>query len=96
MTKYVSREDFEDTLVYYREPLDALKRKDIRGINDELVAICEAEATKLYRLAWRMVRHGCSEESVRKCREEAEALHMLSFPWQVLNPFNVWTYAFQC
>ena len=32
------------------------------------------EATKLYRLAWRMEAHGCSKESIAKCREEARHL----------------------
>lgn len=35
----------------------------------------EKEATKLYRLAWRMKAHGCSKESIDKCREEARLLH---------------------
>ena len=94
-TKYVSVEDFEDTKVYYMVAADALKRDDIRAINDLLSEKCEAEATKLFRLAWKMKAHGCSPESISKCREEASRLHMNHFPWQVLNPFNVWTYAFK-
>ena len=35
----------------------------------------QEEANKLYRLAWRMEAHGCSKDSVDKCREEARLLH---------------------
>ena len=94
-TKWISVEDFEDTKVYYMVPKDAMWRSDMREINSLLVEKCEAEATKLYRLAWRMKAHGCSPESIAKCREEANSLHMNAYPWQVLNPFNVWTYAFK-
>ena len=94
-TKYISVEDFEDTKVYYMQAADAMKRNDMRELNDLLSEKCEAEATKLYRLAWRMVKHGCSQQSINNCREEADRLHMNHFPWQVLNPFNVWTYAFK-
>ena len=94
-TKYISTEDFEDTLIYYAKPTDALKRPDIRALNDALAEKCEQEATKLYRLARKMSAKGCSPQNVQKCREEANALHMNNFPWQILNPFTVWSYAFQ-
>lgn len=93
--RYESHEDFEDTKVYYRPKQDALKRRDIRMINDDLREICQNEANKLYRLAWKMQEHGCKPENVQKCRSEAEWLNNTGFPWDVLNPFTVWEYAFQ-
>lgn len=42
---------------------------------DKAEQIAHKEATKLYRLAWRMTEHNCSEEAIRKCREEARTLH---------------------
>jgi hypothetical protein len=70
-------------------------RKDIRAIREKLCEISEAEATKLYRLAWRMEEHGCSAENVAKVREEARELHMNAYPERLLDPFRVWAYAFK-
>ena len=47
-------------------------RKDLREIREELEQKAEKEAYKLYRLAWRAVRHGCTAETVAKIREEAD------------------------
>lgn len=62
-------------------------------------ATAQAEATKLYRLAWRMEAHGCSKESVDKCREEARYLHnsMDANPAWFLNWFTAhkFVYAFK-
>ena len=76
----------------------ATKRMDIREIEHLLDDKCSKEATKLYRLAWRMIGHGCSKESVEKCRSEARALDPVGGMnrWDVLNPFVVWEYAWKC
>lgn len=74
---------------------DGIFRQDIQQIRDELCEIAEKEATYLYRLAWRMIRHNCAPEHVQKCREEAHWLHMCGNPGELLNPFHVWEYAFK-
>lgn len=66
-----------------------------RNMRQELVDIAEAEATKLYRLAWRMQAHGCNPENVRKCREEANTLHMTGYPERLITYFHNWNYAFR-
>lgn len=71
-------------------------RRDLLRIRDELCAIAEAEATKLFRLAWRMAEHGCSPENIAKCREEARQLHMTAYPERLLQSDIVWQYAFKC
>lgn len=70
-------------------------RRDIRAIREQLCEIAEAEATKLYRLAWRMEEHGCSAANVAKVREEAWELHMTAYPERLLDPFRAWSYAFK-
>lgn len=52
----------------------------IDEIRCELKDIAEKEATYLYRLAWRCIRHGVSEKTVREIREEAYELHTCSYP----------------
>ena len=74
---------------------DGIFRRDIAEIHENLCAIAEAEATYLYRLAWRMVAHGCDPAHVQKCREEANWLHMCGNPGELLNPFHRWEYAFR-
>lgn len=71
-------------------------RKDLLRIRDELCAIAEAEATKLFRLAWRMEAHGCAPENVEECRNEARKLHMTAYPERLLCSDIVWKYAFKC
>ena len=70
-------------------------RKDLRNIRDELTEIAEKEATKLYRLAWRMQSHGCKPENIRKCREEASSLHMTGYPERLIAWETSWKYAFK-
>ena len=70
-------------------------RHDLREIRDQLCEIAEKEATRLYRLAWRMTAHGCDPKNIEKCRDEARELHMCSYPERLLDPFHVWTYAFK-
>lgn len=70
-------------------------RPDIQAIRDNLCEIAEAEATYLYRMAWRMVRHNCDPAHVWKVREEANWLHMCGNPAELLNPFHTWEYAFK-
>lgn len=69
--------------------------KELENIRYQLIEISEREATKLYRLAWRMVKHNCSAESVRKCREEANELHLNAYPERMLDQFKTWEYAFK-
>ena len=83
--------------VYKTRKIRATKRSDMSDIEHALDEKLEQEATKLYRLAWKMIRHGCSKESVEACRNEARALHRVGGmnAWDVLNPFVVWEYAFK-
>lgn len=71
------------------------ERADLRRIRNELREIAEKEATYLYRLAWRMQKHGCSAESIRKVREEANALHMTGYPERLIDGSVKWEYAFK-
>lgn len=70
-------------------------RNDLRAIKSQLQEIAEAEATYLYRLAWRMTAHGCNPTNIRKVREEANELHMIGYPERLLDPFKTWEYAFK-
>lgn len=70
-------------------------RKDLKEMRYELMEIAENEATKLYRLAWRMTAHGCKAENIAKVREEANRLHMTGYPERLLDPFVTWEYAFR-
>lgn len=70
-------------------------RSDLRAIRSQLCEIAEKEATKLFRLAWRMQRHGCKAESVEACRNEARVLHMTGYPENLLRSDIVWKYAFK-
>lgn len=70
-------------------------RKDLQKIRDELREIAEREATYLYRLAWRMQKHGCSAKSIREVREEANALHMTGYPERLVDTSANWKYAFK-
>ncbi len=94
---YVFDGDFERP-VYRKKLVRATERSDMYKIEHALRMKCSAESTKLFRLAWKMVRHGCSAESIEKCRNEARALHDVGGInlWEVLNPFVVWEYAFKC
>lgn len=74
---------------------DGIFRRDIGEIREKLVEIAEAEATYLYRLAWRMAAHGCNPAHIQRVREEANWLHMCGNPGELLNPFHVWEYAFK-
>ena len=69
--------------------------RELRGIRDRLEQMSEAEATRLFRLAWRMEEHGCSKESVMRCREEANALHMNPYPERLLKFETEWEFAFR-
>lgn len=70
-------------------------RSDLARIREELSAIAEREATRLYRLAWRMTEHGCKAENIAKCREEARFLHMCSYPERIITSDIKWHYAFK-
>ncbi len=70
-------------------------RKDLYDLRERLREIAEKEATYLYRLAWRMIAHGCDPKNVEKCREEARELHMCSYPERLIDPFRDWNYAFK-
>ena len=80
----------EEYTIIFRE---TTMRRDIRNIRYALCDIAEAEATKLYRLAWRMQEHGCDPTHIRKCREEASELHMTGYPERVIT--GTWEYAFK-
>lgn len=68
---------------------------EVRAIYDRLCEISEKEATKLYRLAWRMAAHGCDPKNIEKCRNEARALHMNAYPERLLDYYTTWDYAFK-
>lgn len=59
-------------------------KKDLSEIRDQLQEIAEKEATYLYRLAWRMEKHHCKPENIRKVREEARTLHMTGYPERIV------------
>ena len=69
--------------------------KELKEMRNSLQEIAEREATKLYRLAWRMQDHGCLSANIQKCRQEAHELHMTGYPERLLDPFRVWNYAFK-
>ena len=71
------------------------RRSDLQRIRNELKEIAEKEATYLYRLAWRMTKHGCKPESIVKVREEARALHMTGYPERLVDSETRWVYAFK-
>lgn len=71
------------------------ERSDLRRIRYELKEIAEKEATYLYRLAWRMRRHGCNPENIQKVVEEANALHMTGYPERLIDVSVRWDYAFR-
>ena len=70
-------------------------RHDLYAIRSQLSAIAEKEATYLFRLAWRMKAHGCDEENIRECREEARFLHMCSYPERLISGEMKFKYAFK-
>ncbi len=80
--------------VYRTRKTRATERSELYDIKAQLRAVCEAESNKLYRLAWRMIRHGCSAESVLTCREEASRLHDCAYPERILGDIY-WDYAFK-
>lgn len=69
----------------------------VRELRYQLIDIAEKEASKLYRLAWNMLDHGCDTESVNKCREEARKLHteITSYPERLWDSSIKWEYAFK-
>lgn len=68
---------------------------ELRKMRSDLIEIAEKEATKLYRLAWRMQAHGCDPENIKTVREEANALHMTGYPERLLSYFTTYKYAFK-
>jgi hypothetical protein len=81
-----------DTYVY------ATDREDVRALRDRLAEISVREANALWRLAWRMVDHGCNPSNIQKVREEAHTLFNCGCgsPDLLLQPFTTWEYAFRC
>ena len=69
--------------------------KQLRKYRSDLINISEKEATKLFRLAWRMTAHGCDPDHIEECRNEARELHMNAHPERLLDPFRKWSYAFK-
>lgn len=70
--------------------------RELQEMRDKLVEISEDEATKLYRMAWRLKAHGGSTETIEKIRSEARELHMNAYPERLLDPFKRWEFAFKC
>ena len=70
-------------------------RDDLAKIRSDLCEICEKESKYLYRLAWRMVRHGCSRKNIEKCRLEARRLQWASYPLEIIDENVHWDYAFK-
>lgn len=64
-------------------------------IRCELEEIAEHEAIRLFRLARRAKKHGCSNQTVTNIRNEAFELHMTGYPERLLAPFKTWRYAFR-
>lgn len=61
--------------------------KQLREIREQLKQMAETEATKLWRLARKAQKRGCSFEVVNKIREEANWLHTTgtSYPDRLLD-----------
>lgn len=70
-------------------------RTIFKNMRQELVDIAEHEATNLYRLARKMKDHGCDPDNIRKCREEANTLHMTGYLERLITHFDNWEYAFR-
>lgn len=70
---------------------------ELRNIIIQLEERIRYEANQLYRLAWRMERHGCAKENIAKCREEARFLDGCSYYAMkaIINPFTNFVYAFK-
>lgn len=83
--------EFEVSFVETKIPMK------VRELRYQLQDIAEQEANKLYRLAWRMLDHGCSSEDVQKCRDEARKLHteITSYPERLWDSNIKWEYAFK-
>lgn len=72
--------------------------KELQNMRDELIAMAEAEATKLYRLARNLQKRNGSAETIRKIREEAGQLHMCAYPERLLawDAKYKYEFAFRC
>ena len=70
-------------------------RSDLRKIRSDLIEISEQEATYLWRLARRMMKHNCKPENIQKVREEAFKLHMNAYPERLIGDSARWEYAFK-
>lgn len=83
--------EFEVVFVESKIPME------VRQLRYQLQEIAEKEATKLYRLAWKMLDHGFSAEAVRECREEARRLHteITAYPERLWDSSIQWKYAFK-
>lgn len=49
--------------------------KRLIEIRYTLIGMAESESMKLFRLAWKAKKHGCSERLVEEIRSEARWLH---------------------
>ena len=56
--------------------------KEIKEIRNRLREKAEREAIKLWRLARKANKHGCSDELTREIREEAHWLHDTATAYQ--------------
>lgn len=69
--------------------------KELQQIREQLKEIAEKESMKLFRMARRLKRHGGSEETINKIREEAFRLHRTAYPERLLDDFIKWEFAFK-
>lgn len=74
--------------------------RELRKIRDGLAERSRKEAHKLWRFAWRALRHGCSPETVKMIREEADWCYHTgtAYPERIISgdAGRSFQYAFRC
>jgi len=66
----------------------------LKEIYRELEEIRDREAIRLWRLARKAEKHGCSEWLCTRIRMEGWSIHRIQLD-QLLNAFNKWEFAFK-
>ena len=69
--------------------------KQLKKIKEQLEEMAEREAMRLWRLARKAQKHGCSENDIKKTRDEAAWLHTTgqAYPERMLE--DEFTYNFK-
>lgn len=78
-----------------REKAPAIARNpEIRKMYYRIKEIARQESTRLYRLRWRMIKHGVSAELCEECLQEARELQNPR-PDYILGDFANYKFAFR-